>query len=142
MTQSDKHFVELRAADEAECRAGGFASGGEALAYSWANSTNAFAHERDGDILAYWGFREIGTVLGGTLCVAWMLSTPHIEQHRMHAARESRRLVDALLDHYGEIYVVVDCEYELALKWLRWLGFNLYGRDGRMMAMRAVRSMN
>ena len=128
--------VKLREADERECIAGGFPSGEAALRHSIAHSDCAFTVQCDGEVLCYWGYRAINALTGG--CVAWMLSTPAIERNPVFAARQSRRLLTWLLHTFGDVYVSVDEEYAVSVKWLTWLGFYPIDREGRMVQMRAV----
>lgn len=131
--------VRLRPADEAECRAGGWPSGAVALEHSIANSTRAYSiiAPEGSEVLCYWGWRELSVLGGG--CVAWMLSTPALDDHRMFAARQSLRLRDYLLATYGDVYVGVDTEYSVAVRWLRWLGFRPFFDFGRFQQLRATR---
>lgn len=136
MTQVGR--IELRREDEVECLRGGFPSGEAALRHSIEHSTRAYqVTSPEGEVLCYWGLRE-QSPFGG--CVAWMLSTPAIEVHRVFAARQSVKMLGHLLDTYGDVTVAVDRNYTASVEWLRWLGFTfLEDLDANFIRMRAVR---
>lgn len=118
--------VILRDADVEECRKGGL-SPQEAVAFSINRSTKAWLLPGpDGDIVAYWGWRD--DCVGCSSAQVWMLSTPAIERHRLWAARKSRAILNVLLETHYLLWAVVDPEYDLAIRWLKWLGFGLDSR--------------
>lgn len=110
----------LRAADEAECRAGGM-SGRRAATLSLRASTQSWEiRGPQGELLALWGWRADG--MQGTAKL-WMLSCPGIEAYPLAVARESRRCVAWLLETYTELEVLVHTLYEKSALWLQWLDF-------------------
>lgn len=117
-------FAELREADKRECIAAGLLPE-QALQASIDASDQCFKMVGpDGEILAYWGY-TVGSPLTWA-CFAWMLSTPAIERNKMYAGRISLRLLEQLLDTYGEVFVTVHNEYGLSIRWLEWMGFHLF----------------
>jgi len=127
---------QLRAADEVECRAAGLEPA-EALRISLSNSQVAWAVSLDGEVVAYWGHAPVSIL--GNIGVAWLLSTPAAEYHRVAFGRYSISFLTTLLHFYSEVLVQVDLEYHRARKWLRWLGFEEACRSGRFATMRKVR---
>lgn len=134
MTQASD--IHLRWEDEEECAAGGFTPT-EAVLDSIQRSTAAFTVEVDGEVLAYWGYRE-DCIIGGRASV-WCLSTPGMDRHPRYAARESLMLVQSLLDLHYHLTCLVDTEYKRSIRWLEWLGFERGTRMGRFMEMHITR---
>ena len=129
--------IELRKADVDECFLGGWASPEAALEFSVSHSTLSYRIALNGEVLCYWGFAA-ETALSAS-CKAWMLSAPAIEKHRVFAARESRRLLDLLLEDFYAVAVLVDPNYETAVRWLSWLGFRRSQVFDRFVEMRVTR---
>lgn len=134
MTQASD--IRLRWEDEEECRAGGM-SPTEAVLDSVARSTAAFRAECDGEVVAYWGWRD-DCIVGGRASV-WCLSTPAMDRYPRYAARESLMLVRAMLETHYHLTCVVDVEYGRAIRWLEWLGFEHGPKIGRFMEMHITR---
>lgn len=58
--------------------------------------------------------------------VIWMLGTPVAEErYPIEFARESRRLLNMLLGKYSMLHNYTSADNEVALRWLRWLGFTV-----------------
>lgn len=128
--------VVLRKEDVDECALGGMTPE-QALLMSVKGSTHSYRMFKDGELLAYWGWRD-GSVISGN-CRAWMLSTPAIENYRMYAARKSREIINELLfDHYS-VTVIVDPSYTTSVRWLHWLGFKRIGVFDRFDEMQITR---
>ncbi len=73
------------------------------------------------------------TLLGE--CRLWMLTTPLIEQHQIPLLRASKRFVQWMFAHYGPVVGMVDNEFEISRRWLRWIGFKEV-EDGDFIVMR------
>lgn len=114
----------LRKEDVDECALNGWTPE-EALAFCINNSTQSYAVMKNEEILCYWGWAPSTFAVGG--CKAWMLSTPAIENHKVHAARRSQQLLELLLLDHFSIDVLVDPRYDIAKRWLSWLGFRRVG---------------
>lgn len=129
--------VVLREEDVEECRAGGFTPQ-EAVEQSIRLSTESFVcRGPDGEILAYWGYREDSLISGR--CSVWMLSTPDIEFNQRFFARESRRITELLLATHFQLICLVDVNYVRAVRWLEWLGYEPLHYHGRFVQMRITR---
>jgi len=117
------HEVEgltLRPLDAEECRAGGFTPA-EALAFSVEGSDEAWVIRRHGRMVACWGYRT-RSLLGNSVDV-WMLSGDGAGGMSVGFARESLRLMRALLECYSSLHAYVWVGHTLTLRWLNWLGF-------------------
>lgn len=79
-----------------------------------------------------WGL-EGGTLLGHY--GLWMLTTDLVDEHPVTFLRNSRRFVEWAREHYGPLDGMVDAEYELSERWLRWIGFRQI-EDGPVKRMR------
>lgn len=129
----DENFIlPMREADAEECRRQGYEPQ-EALSESIRESLKSIAVFSDGELLGVWGYRP-HTILGSTVN-AWFLSTPAIENHRIAAARESKRVISFLLTLYPQIVVRVDKDYTLSINWLSWLGFEVSVKEGIFLDM-------
>lgn len=81
------------------------------------------ARDRDGRIICMAGVSPL-TLVGST-GVPWILGSPLVAIHRRSFLIESRRLVARWLCWFGSLRNVVDCRYLAAIRWLRWLGFEI-----------------
>lgn len=133
-TQCDK--LSLRFADQEECRLDGMEPE-VALATYISRSTRAFRVDYEDTTLAYWGWKDDG--LCAASCQAWMLSTPEIESRPTFAARRSREFLDHLFTTHALVWIVVDPDYSLSIRWLKWLGFTVDGHNGPFLQMSALR---
>ena len=66
----------------------------------------------------------------------WMLGTDEIKDHGVAIAGISKRFVAFLQQSYYYLENYVDCDNELSIKWLKWLGFSFddpcpYGLFGK-----------
>lgn len=126
-------FGTLRHADEVECAAGGM-TGREAIDKSLRASFLAYAIYGNEELLAFWGFRP--ATLTGNSAAMWMMSFPGMDKHQVAFARYSMRVVQDMLDIYGELFVTVHYAHTLARKWLHWLGFKQQNDFGVFKEMR------
>jgi GNAT superfamily N-acetyltransferase len=114
--------IDLRAGDTAEIAALGRdrrAALGESLAHAlWAD-----AYLIDGEVAAIVGL-STDSLLGGRL-VAWMLTGRPVDRHRKSFLRLTRGRVREMLKHHHTLTCSVHAEYAKAIRWLRWLGFDL-----------------
>src|SRR5689334_14792490 len=67
--------------------------------------------------------------------VLWMLTTDMIHENPVKFLRQSRTIVKSLHATYGTIEGLVDSDFEISVRWLRWLGFREV-RDGEFKLMR------
>jgi hypothetical protein len=115
--------VHLREADARECRRGGFTPE-EALDFSIRNSTVAVQFVHNGEPLLYWGYHA-ETVMSDS-CVAWMLTTPLADKFPLVLGLAAKRELARLHERYSRVYVLVDPDHLVAMRWLSWLGFTLH----------------
>lgn len=128
---------ELREADRMECLAAGITPE-LAVLRSVQASSNAFANYANGELLCLWGFRFEDS--RGREARMWLLSTPAVERYKTHFARTSQRMVKILLDEAPVIKVLVHTEHKLAVRWLKWLGFEIVEHHNeQFMTMRKSR---
>lgn len=110
----------MREADVMECRAGGF-DPAVALDASVAASDESFQEMHNGEMLAGWGYKALGMLSG--VALVWMLSFEGADRHKVYFARTSRARMHYLLKHFSLLRCEVWSGHDVALKWLRWLGF-------------------
>lgn len=61
----------------------------------------------------------------GSTGVPWLLGSDLVTVHRRAFMVESRRLVAHWLTLYDALRNIVDARYAVAIRWLRWLGFEI-----------------
>ncbi len=104
----------------------------ELLTRALRNEFPSFVCLVDGEPAAIFGGHS-ETLLGE--CRLWMLTTPLIENHQIPLLRYSRRFVEWMAAHYGPVVGLVDSEFEISRRWLRWIGFKEV-HDGEFIVMR------
>lgn len=112
----------VRAADRAEIAALGYGVE-EGLLASLRTSLWARVALCRGRPICIWGLGA-GSLLGG-VGGPWMISTPLIERFPRQFLRESRVQVAEMLGQFPILRGVVDARYAGALRWMRWLGFEM-----------------
>lgn len=122
----------FREEDERECRAGGL-SPWQALRQSVDLSLEAYVMVYHGDVVCVWGYRP-STFMGET-AHAWMLGTPLTKKYKFKLARESLRIIEYILEKYPKVQVTVHTEYDTAVEWLQWLGFDIVTTEGNFHTM-------
>lgn len=85
-------------------------------------SAAAWSALADRQIACMWGVKEVSLVTGAHL---WLITTPLIEKHKHRFLAESKRVVDQCLVSYQFLYGYVDVQFELSIKWMKWLGFEM-----------------
>jgi hypothetical protein len=75
-------------------------------------------------IIAAWGVIDEGSLLVPVGRV-WCMTTPLVERHARHFARESRRIVARWKRRYWKLYNTVDADYAVSVRWLEWLSFDI-----------------
>jgi len=70
------------------------------------------------------------------LGVPWLISTIHVERYPREFLRATKPLVDEMLGRHQRLQNYVDASNTAAIRWLRWLGFELgtavpYGHQGK-----------
>lgn len=70
----------------------------------------------------------------GSKAVIWMLGTDEMEKIKIRFVKNSRKMIDMLLDRYEYLHNYVDCRNHKTIAWLKFLGAELkspvsYGVD-------------
>lgn len=77
----------------------------------------------DGAVVAMWGLVSRSTL--SPIGQPWCLTTVLVNQHRKLFIGYSRRFLNEMLAICPRLEVYVDAEYKAAVRWMRWLGFEL-----------------
>lgn len=112
----------LRVEDRQEVQALGVAPL-EGLLQSLAGALEAWTYRVDGQIVCMAGITPRSLI--GRTGVPWLLGSELVGQHRRIFMAETRRMVDHWLTLFDVLSNVVDVRYEGAIRWLRWLGFDI-----------------
>lgn len=59
--------------------------------------------------------------------LAWLLMTSEVEHHKVFAARACKKGLAAILAKYQRVFNYVNAENKEIIRWLRWLGADMYG---------------
>jgi hypothetical protein len=108
----------MRKEDAGECYAMGLQPD-VVVSDSVALSIEAWVAEKDGVIIAMWGY---GQTEDGE-AEAWCFTAPEVEQHKKLMLRLNRQFVAHVLRFSPSIICHVFVEYRRAIRWLAWLGF-------------------
>lgn len=135
--QIDYQNLQLRAADEAECLAAGM-TGAEAVKHSVDNSDWYEAVYLNGQLAVVWGYAR-GSFFTPS-CVAWLLTTDLVEEHKVWFAKSSLRCLRYLFETFEEVLIEVHLDHKLARDWLSWLCFDAVSHNNGFMLMKAKRS--
>lgn len=112
----------LRAEDRAEVLALG-CDPVDGLLQSLKASREAWTYRDDGRIICMAGIAPLSLI--GRTGVPWLLGSDLVPAHRRAFMIETRRMVGRWLGMFAVLRNSVDCRYEAAIRWLRWLGFSL-----------------
>ena len=123
----------MREADRQEVWAAGHQTPEQAVHLSLASSQKAWVGLADERVVFI-----VGVGSGTILCltgVPWLLATNKMEQHARRFLRESREMVAVMREDYALLRNYVDARNKVAIRWLRWLGFEVlpsepFGIDG------------
>ncbi len=123
-TRDDVHELapRLRAEDRAEVLALGFAPV-DGLLQSVVGAQEAWTYRADRQIICMAGITPLSLI--GRVGVPWLLGSDLVLQHRRTFMTETRRMVAHWLTQFDMLRNVVDARYEAAIRWLRWLGFEI-----------------
>ncbi len=83
----------------------------------------AWTYRDDGRIICMAGVSPLSLI--GQTGVPWLLGSPLVMEHRRAFMVETRRMVARWLDWFPVLRNVVDARYDAAIRWLRWLGFEI-----------------
>lgn len=56
----------------------------------------------------------------------WLLGTNDVPYHSVKFLRESKRIVNEMREQFGNLYNYVDARNTVSIRWLSWLGFDIY----------------
>jgi hypothetical protein len=112
----------LRAGDAAEVAAAGITQG-EALYGSMARSLWAWAALDAGEVCAVWGI--IADSLTDQHARAWLLTGPGVDRNRKAFLRHTRAWCARMAEVFPVLSADVSADYGCAIRWLRWLGFDV-----------------
>ena len=124
----------MREEDRAEVKASGGYTPEAAALRSIQASTEAWAAEWDGEIVACWGVVELNPLT--RYGVVWALTGKLVEAHPKLFYKGSKEVVRDLRTRYSLLVNAVDARYARALRWVERLGFEVgesrsYGVEGR-----------
>ena len=57
--------------------------------------------------------------------IAWMLSSPELEEYNKSFLRYCRKWVDTLQERYEVLYNLIHCQNSQGMRWLQWCGFEV-----------------
>jgi len=115
--------LNMREADAAEVLASGGYTPKDAVLTSFGLSHETFAAVVDGEVLAVWGVAPLNILDGAA--VVWMLTAKALEKWALFFLRKCRAEVRRLLQHWRVLLNAVDARYTKALRWAKWLGFEV-----------------
>lgn len=123
----------VRAADVEELWASGRKTPVEAMRLGIQVSTDAWAGLVDGEVMCVFGVAPYSMLTGTG--VPWMVGSTLIDRHASRFAMRCRPVVNRMLDDYPHLVNYVDSRNRRAIRWLRWLGFEVgepepYGWQG------------
>lgn len=114
----------MREADVQDVWAAGHKKPYDALAFSVARSLEAKTGAVDGRPICIFGVGPI--TLLSDMGVPWLLSTDEMPRHALKFLKESKLCVRDWRKRYSVLANMVDCRNRIAIKWLKWLGFQIY----------------
>lgn len=95
------------------------------------NGSPMMTAEDDGVPICMWGLEKRSLLSSWMI---WMLTTDAVDKHPIQFLRGSRRIVQTWSDAYGTIEGMVDSNFDISIKWLRWLGFReISGEEFKLM---------
>lgn len=112
----------LRAEDRAEVLALGVEPV-DGLLQSVAAAREAWTWRADGLVICMAGVAPLSLI--GRTGVPWLLGSDLVPAHRRIFMVETRRAVARWLGMFDVLRNVVDARYAAAIRWLRWLGFEV-----------------
>ena len=77
----------------------------------------------DGQVVCMFGVGSAAII--STTGIPWLLTTDGVERHARAFLRRNRAVVAAMRDRYPLLRNYVDERNTVAVKWLKWLGFDI-----------------
>lgn len=113
----------MRPDDVAELWAFSLSTPHDALTNGIRCSDRAMTGLLDGKVACMFGVAPV-SMMGGKGAV-WMLGSDLIESHPKHFLRRCRRELSIMARNYGVLHNYVDARNTKAIRWLKWLGFDI-----------------
>lgn len=114
----------MRDADRRELEASSNLDPITALELSVSHSREPLTGLADGELVCCFGVVDVSLLHREG--VPWMVATPAIEQHGKIFLLNSRRVVKKWRRQYRYMSNFVDVRNDIAITWLKWLGFKLH----------------
>jgi hypothetical protein len=95
----------------------------EGLLQSLAGAREAWTYRTEGQIVCMAGLTPRSLI--GRTGVPWLLGSELVVQHRRFFMVETRQMVAHWLTQFDSLTNIVDARYGAAIRWLRWLGFEI-----------------
>jgi RimJ/RimL family protein N-acetyltransferase len=120
--------AEMRPADRAEVEAASGPDVERALDQAIRLSTHCWAAERDGELLALFGFAPVSLI--GGIGSPWFLGTPAVDPLPGALTRMARRYVQSIRETaYPVLVNYVDARNRRSVRWLKRLGFTVFAPE-------------
>jgi hypothetical protein len=114
----------LRHADQLEMERG-MGNAYDALHHSIERSKLCWVFLDDDEPLCVAGLVQ-PMLLAPQIANPWLIGTEALRRHPKTFLRETKRWVEEWRRHYSLLFNYVDAEYAGAIRWLRWLGFDIF----------------
>jgi hypothetical protein len=128
---TDQHIIELsetmREADKDEVWATGHFTPLEALTLGKVTSREVMTGLADGVVLCIFGVAQ--HVILSDKGIPWMLTSDELPKHAVAVLRANRRWIQEMQLKYLFLYNYVDVRNHAAVRWLSWLGFQLFAPE-------------
>lgn len=95
--------------------------------YSVKESREPMSGFGDGELVCIFGVVDVSLV--ERIGVPWMLTTDAIDKYQRLFLLNNRRYVRKWREQYKYLYNHVDVRNETAIKWLKWLGFDIHDAE-------------
>ncbi len=99
---------------------------------TYRNGSPMMTATENGAPVCMWGIEKKSLL---SCWMIWMLTTDFVDRHPIRFLRSSRTIVRVWAESFGTIEGMVDTDFEVSIRWLRWLGFREIA-DGEYKKMR------
>ncbi len=123
----------MREADRQEVWAAGHYTPADAVCLSLEASRDATTGLADGRVVCMFGVGPAAII--STTGIPWLLTTDGVERHARAFLKRNKAVVAAMRAKYPLLRNYVDERNTVAIKWLKWLGFEIlpaepFGMEG------------
>lgn len=118
--------LDLRETDKKEARAFLGLEPMEALSLSLKDSDEAWAVMHDDEYVGFFGVCQ-----GDGYGIPWFVSTDDFDDFKLTFVKESKKILQSMLEKYGKLQNYVSVENEKSINWLKWLGFTIHPLEVR-----------